>query len=214
MKTSNLTKLALVAALGAFTAGCATQQQTNTAVGAGGGAAVGAGLGALFGNSKGAAIGAGLGAAAGGIVGYNWNKVKKDVEQSGATGLGIDVTEQPDGSLKVNVPSGVSFDSGSYALKPALQPVLDSVARALNEHGELRSHVIGHTDNTGQQAMNQKLSQDRAQSVATYLVNRGVTSTRVTTEGRGPNDPVAANTTVEGRAANRRVEIFLYAVKP
>lgn len=213
MTTSTLTKLTLIAALGAFSAGCANQQQTNTAVGAGGGAALGAGIGALIGDGRGALIGAGLGAAAGGMVGYNWNKVKKDVEQSGTAGLGIDVTEQADGSLKVNVPSGVSFDSGSYALKPALQPVLDSVARALTEHPELRSHVIGHTDNTGQLAMNKKLSENRAQSVATHLVNRGVASNRVSTEGRGPNDPVANNNTVEGRAANRRVEIFLYAVK-
>ncbi len=213
MKTNTLSKIALVAALSAFAAGCANQQQTNTAVGAGGGAALGAGLGALLGNSKGAAIGAGLGAVAGGIAGYNWNKVKKDVEQSGTKNLGIDVAEQADGSLKVNVPSGVSFDTGSYTLKPALLPVLDSVARTLTENPELRVRAVGHTDNTGQLALNQTLSQNRAAAVTNYLSGRGVAANRMSTEGRGPNDPVADNNTAEGRAANRRIELYLYAVK-
>ncbi|AZG07784.1 OmpA family protein [Pigmentiphaga sp. H8] len=213
MKTNTLSKIALVAALGVFVAGCANQQQTNTAIGAGGGAALGAGLGALLGNSKGAAIGAGLGAVAGGLVGYNWKTVKQDVEKSGSKDLGIDMTEQNDGSLKVNVPSSVSFDTGSYALKPALLPVLDSVAKTLNEHPELRAKAVGHTDNTGQMSLNQTLSQNRAQAVANYLANKGVSSARLTTEGRGPNDPIASNDTVEGRAANRRTEIYLYATK-
>ncbi len=213
MKTSTLPKVALVAVLGAFVAGCATQQQTNTAIGAGGGAAVGAGLGALIGNTRGAAIGAGLGAVAGGLIGYNWSKVKQNVEQSGSKELGIDMTEQPDGSLKVNVPSSVSFDTGSYALKPDLLPVLDSVAKTLNEHPELRVKAVGHTDNTGQLSLNETLSRNRAQAVANYLIGKGVAASRMTTEGRGPHDPIASNDTVEGRAANRRTEIYLYAVK-
>src|SRR5690606_14434233 len=100
----------------AMAAGCATGEMGRggrTAVGAGTGAAVGAGLGALIGDSsRAAAIGAGIGAVAGGITGYNWSRVKNDVEQSGATNLGIDVTEMPDGTLRVNIPSHVSFDTG------------------------------------------------------------------------------------------------------
>ncbi|VCU71512.1 putative lipoprotein YiaD precursor [Pigmentiphaga humi] len=213
MKTNTLSKIALVAALSVFAAGCANQQQTNTAVGAGGGAALGAGLGALLGNSRGAAIGAGLGAVAGGVAGYNWNKVRQNVEQSGSKDLGIDMTEQPDGSLKVNVPSSVSFDTGSYAVKPALFPVLDSVAQTLNQNPELRAKAVGHTDNTGQVSLNQTLSEQRAQAVANYLSRKGVAINRLTTEGRGINDPIASNDTVEGRAANRRTEIYLYATK-
>ncbi|GAA4336379.1 OmpA family protein [Pigmentiphaga soli] len=210
----SLPRVAVIAALAAFTAGCANQQQQNTAVGAGGGAALGAGLGALFGNSKGAAIGAGVGAVAGGLVGYNWSKIKRDVEQApGAQSLGIDVTEQPDGTLKVNVPSGGSFDTGSYQLKPALLPVLDSVANALNQNPTLYARAVGHTDNTGQLAMNQTLSVNRATSVTNYLASKGVAPGRLSAEGRGPNDPVADNNTAEGRAANRRIEIYLYAVK-
>src|SRR5690606_5840184 len=115
----------------ALMAGCGTMNEMGTggrtAVGAGAGAAVGAGLGALIGDSsKAAAIGAGIGAVAGGIAGYNWSGVKNDVEKSGASSLGVDVTEMPDGTLRVNIPSNVSFDTGKYALKPALLPVLDS----------------------------------------------------------------------------------------
>ena len=173
---------------------------------------MGAGLGALIGNGKGAAIGAGIGAVAGGLVGYNWKVVKDDVQKSGASSLGIDVVEMPDGSLKVNIPSNVSFDTDKTQLKPALLPVLDSVARSLNQHQELRA-VVGHTDSTGAMAHNQTLSVNRAKSVTDYLARQGVAAGRLSVEGRGPNDPIGDNATAEGRAANRRVEIYLYAVK-
>ena len=208
-----LKRIAVVAASGLLVAGCATQQQTNTAVGTGAGAAVGAGLGALIGHGTGAAVGAGIGAVAGGLIGYNWKVVKEDVQQSGATSLGIDVIEMPDGSLKVNIPSNVSFDTDKTALKPALLPVLDSVARSLNQHPELRAKVVGHTDSTGALAHNQTLSVNRARSVTDYLSRQGVAATRLTIEGRGPNDPIGDNATADGRALNRRVEIYLYAVK-
>ncbi|WP_035360002.1 OmpA family protein [Achromobacter insuavis] len=208
-----LKRIAVVAATGVLVAGCATQQQTNTAVGTGAGAAVGAGLGALIGHGTGAAVGAGIGAVAGGLIGYNWKVVKEDVQQSGATSLGIDVVEMPDGSLKVNIPSNVSFDTDKTDLKPALLPVLDSVARSLNQHPELRAKVVGHTDSTGALAHNQTLSVNRARSVTDYLSRQGVAATRLTIEGRGPNDPIGDNATADGRALNRRVEIYLYAVK-
>ncbi|WZB74661.1 OmpA family protein [Achromobacter insuavis] len=207
-----LKRIAVVAATGVLVAGCATQQQTNTAVGTGAGAAVGAGIGALIGHGTGAAVGAGIGAVAGGLIGYNWKVVKEDVQQSGATSLGIDVVEMPDGSLKVNIPSNVSFDTDKTALKPALLPVLDSVARSLNQHPELRAKVVGHTDSTGALAHNQTLSVNRARSVTDYLSRQGVAATRLTIEGR-LNDPIGDNATADGRALNRRVEIYLYAVK-
>jgi len=214
----------LVACLGmvALVSGCASIQESmggmskggGTAVGAGAGAAVGAGLGAIIGDSSSAAlIGAGIGAVAGGIAGYNWSGVKKDVQQSGASRLGIDVIEMPDGTLKVNIPSNVSFDTNKYALKPELLPVLDSVARALSQHPELRAKAIGYTDSTGAAAFNQTLSVNRARAVSNYLNQHGVAQSRLTIEGRGPANPIADNGTVEGRAMNRRVELFLYAVK-
>ena len=202
----------------ALMAGCANMNQMGTggktAVGAGAGAAVGAGLGALIGDSsEAAAIGAGIGAVAGGIAGYNWSKVKNDVEQSGASNLGVDVTEMPDGTLRVNIPSNVSFDTGKYQLKPALLPVLDSVARALVQHPELRAKSIGYTDSTGPASVNQTLSVNRATAVTNYLTQKGVPATNLTAEGRGPSNPVGDNATAEGRAMNRRVELYLYAVQ-
>ncbi|TAM86167.1 MAG: OmpA family protein [Candidimonas sp.] len=189
-------------------------QGGKTATGAGVGGALGAGLGALIGgNTQGALIGAGIGAVAGGIVGYNWKTVKNDLTKSGAPQLGVDVTEMPDGSLKVNIPSDVSFDVNKYNLKPALTPVLDSVASAMTQHPELRAKAIGYTDNTGPLAYNQTLSINRALAVTHYLGSRGVAGSRTSVEGRGPNDPIASNDTPQGRAMNRRVELYLYAIK-
>ncbi len=217
MKVSTrMTRLACGLGALALAVGCTAtgSQGGRTAIGAGTGAAVGAGLGALIGDSsRAAAIGAGVGAVAGGIVGYNWSGVKNDVEQSGKSGLGVDVTEMPDGSLRVNIPSNVSFDTGKYELKPALLPVLDSVARALVQHPELRAVSIGHTDSTGSMQVNQTLSVNRANAVTNYLASRGVPHAHLRSEGRGPNNPVADNSTAEGRAMNRRVELYLYAVQ-
>lgn len=215
MHTARLASCVLVAAMAA---GCAHMDNASTgqrtAVGAGAGAAVGAGLGALIGDSsRAAAIGAGVGAVAGGIVGYNWQGVKNDMQQSGAASLGVDVTEMPDGSLKVNIPSNVSFDTGKYDLKPALLPVLDSVARAMVQHPELRAVSFGHTDSTGSMQVNQTLSENRARAVTNYLVSQGVPSVNLTSYGRGPSEPVADNSTAQGRAMNRRVELYLYAVE-
>src|SRR5690606_30547707 len=217
-----LNRVAACVFAASLVAGCAAIDDTmggmstggRTAAGAGAGAAVGAGLGALIGDSsKAAAIGAGIGAVAGGIAGYNWAGVKKDVEKSGASSLGVDVTEMPDGTLRVNIPSNVSFDTGKYALKPALLPVLDSVARALVQHPELRAKSIGHTHSTGSDATNQTLSVNRARAVANYLSQQGVPTAHLTAEGRGSSNPVGDNATAEGRAMNRRVELYLYAVQ-
>jgi len=186
----------------------------NTAVGAGAGAALGAGLGVLIGDSSQAAlIGAGIGTVVGSVVGYNWKTVKQDVEKSGASDLGIAVIEMPDGTLKVNIPSNVSFDTNQAVLKPALLPVLDSVARALSQHPELRAKAVGHTDSTGTDAINVPLSQRRAEAVTRYLSGHGVAADRLMAEGRGAASPVGDNRTAEGRALNRRVELFLYAVR-
>ncbi|WP_371596287.1 OmpA family protein [Pusillimonas sp. T2] len=208
--------------IAALLTGCAAVNDTmggmsqggRTATGVGAGAAVGAGLGAIIGDSsKAALIGAGIGAVAGAIAGYNWTGIKNDVQQSGATSLGVDVVEMPDGTLKVLIPSHVSFDTGKYALKPELLPVLDSVARALTQHPELRAKAIGYTDSTGTAQVNQTLSVNRARAVTDYIAARGISGTRLMSEGRGPSNPIADNSTPEGRAMNRRVELFLYAVR-
>jgi len=194
-------------------AGCATQTGTNTAVGAGTGAAGGALLGALIGgNHQSALIGGALGAAAGSVVGYNWSAIHQKL--SGATaGTGAQVTEQKDGSLKVNIPSAISFDTDSYTIKPAFAPVLEQIAQTLVQHPELSAKVIGFTDSTGSPTYNLTLSQNRAQSVVTFMINRGVGVNRLGAEGLGAAQPIGDNATVAGRAQNRRVEIYLRPIQ-
>ncbi|MEO7009121.1 MAG: OmpA family protein, partial [Caldimonas sp.] len=114
-----------------------------------------------------------------------------------------------DNQLKVNVPSDVSFDTGSAAIKPQLRSVLDPFAASLRDDPNTRLNVIGHTDNTGSDAINNPLSLERARSVRDYLVDRGVAASRIEVAGRGEREPVADNSTDAGRARNRRVEIYL-----
>lgn len=204
----------LVATLlaGSIMAGCATTGG-NTVAGTGIGAALGAGLGALIGDSsKAAAIGAGIGAVSGAIVGYNWDRITGKVEETGGK-LGVSTTQMPDGSLKVNIPEGATFDTGSYQLKTDVYPVLNALADEMTKSPQLRIKVIGHTDNTGSAKLNQTLSVNRANSVVQYLSSRGIEASRMLTEGRGFHDPIADNSTAEGRAQNRRVEVFLYAIQ-
>ncbi|RZF28857.1 OmpA family protein [Paraburkholderia sp. UYCP14C] len=210
MNARSMTRVAVFAVAGSLLAGCATQQGTNTAVGTGVGAGAGAAIGAIFGGGKGAAIGAATGAAVGGITGYNWDNIRN--RMSGATkGTGTQITEQPDGSLKLNIPSSVTFDTSSYAIKPTFAPVLDQLAQTLQQNPEVVASVVGHTDNTGSLQYNQTLSVNRAESVTGYLAQRGIAPQRLSATGMGPNQPIADNNTEAGRAANRRVEIYLRA---
>ncbi len=211
MNAKIVTRLTVFAVAGALLAGCATQQGTNAAVGTGAGAATGAALGAIFGGGKGAAIGAGVGAAAGAVTGYNWQAIRNKL--SGASkGTGTQVTEQPDGSLKLNIPSNVTFATDSYAINPSLYPTLNELSTQMQQHPELVARINGYTDSTGSASHNQTLSQNRAQSVATYLSQRGIAPQRLAPSGYGPGNPIADNTTESGRAQNRRVEIYLSAM--
>ena len=194
-------------------AGCATQGG-QTASGAGIGAALGAGLGALIGDSsKAAGIGAGIGAVAGGIAGYNWDRLRGNINNAGGEELGITTAQMPDGSLKVLIPESATFDSGRYDLKSDLYPVLNQVAAEMNTHQQLRLKSVGHTDSSGSVSINQPLSNNRASAVTNYLSGQGVNQSRMMVEGRAANDPIASNDTADGRRMNRRVELFLYAVQ-
>ncbi|CAN7469142.1 OmpA family protein [Trinickia sp. LjRoot230] len=210
MNTKIITRLTVFTLAGAILAGCATEQQNNAAVGTGAGAALGAGLGAIFGGGKGAAIGAGVGALAGGVTGYNWQAIRGRL--SGASkGTGTTVSEQPDGSLKLNIPSSVTFATNSYQINPALYPTLNELSTQMSQNPELVADVRGYTDNTGGAELNQRLSQNRAQAVAVYLSQHGVAPNRLAATGYGPSQPIADNNTEQGRAQNRRVEIYLKA---
>jgi outer membrane protein OmpA-like peptidoglycan-associated protein len=206
---------ALVLAAGAIAlavAGCAdmnpgnmTQTQKGTAVGAGVGALAGAAVG---GDTRGAVVGGLLGAAGG----YVWSKHMQDkkVAMERATmGSGVQVTQTPDNQLKLNIPSDISFDTGRADIKPNLRPILDQFASGLSAQPNTEVRIVGHTDNTGSDAVNDPLSVQRAQSAKQYLAVRGVDPNRIVIAGRGAREPVADNRTEAGRARNRRVEIFL-----
>jgi outer membrane protein OmpA-like peptidoglycan-associated protein len=146
----------------------------------------------------------------GGITGYNWQAIHNKL--SGVTaGTGIQITEQPDGSLKLNIPSSVTFDADSAAIKPSFTPVLDQLAQTLQRNPEVIAQVVGYTDSTGSLDYNQTLSVNRAQSVTGYLGERGISPQRLSAQGVGQSNPIADNNTEAGRAANRRVVIYLRA---
>ncbi|HSI60282.1 MAG TPA: OmpA family protein [Ideonella sp.] len=183
-------------------------RQKGTAVGAGVGAGAGAAIGAATGGKAGtgAVIGGVIGAVAGNLWSKRMEDKRKAMEQA-TKGTGIEVARTQNNELMVNVPSDFSFDVGRSNVKPEMRPVLDQFAQGLDPSMGVR--IVGHTDSTGSDAINNPLSVDRAQSVRDYLVTRGVAGTRIATEGHGSRQPVASNDTDAGRAQNRRVEILL-----
>lgn len=201
-------RFGLVAIAVAFAAsGCAnmTETQRNSGIGAGIGAVAGAVIG---GNTQGAAIGAGLGA----LGGYVWSKhmqEKKVAMEKATAGTGVDVVQTADNQLKLNIPSDISFDTGRADIKPNLRPILDQFAQGLGSQPNTEIRIIGHTDSTGSDAINNPLSLQRAANAREYLAARGVSTQRIMIDGRGEREPVADNNTDAGRAKNRRVEIYL-----
>lgn len=192
-------------------AGLSDSTAGSTAVGAGGGAA----LGAIIAKSTGgrhAGRDAAIGAAIGALGGYLWSShmQRQKAEMEAATaGTGIEVSQTADNQLKLEVPSDVSFDSGRAEIKSNLAPILVRFAETLRAHAATTVRVVGHTDNTGSDAINDPLSVNRAGSVRNFLHSHGVESARIAIDGRGSAEPIADNGTAEGRARNRRVEIFV-----
>ncbi len=184
------------------------QQTSNTAKGAGVGAAAGAIIGALAGGSrKSALIGAGVGVLAGGAVGNYMDKQEAQLRQQLA-GTGVSVTRNGD-NLILNMPGNITFPTNQSDVNASFYPVLNSVALVLKQYEKTMIDVVGHTDSTGTMQLNMQLSQARAGSVGQYLQNQGVLAARIQTQGVGPQYPIASNDTVEGRAQNRRVELIL-----
>ncbi len=212
LRTPTLAALAAAALL----AGCATEmseRQKGTATGAAIGAVAGAVLSSATGGKAG--TGAVVGGAVGAVAGNLWSKrmeEKRAAMEKATQGTGIGVERTAQNELKVNVPSDFSFDVGRSAIKPQMRPVLDQFAAGLDPN--MRVRIVGHTDSTGSDAINNPLSLDRAHSVRDYLAARGVAPTRVDTDGRGSREPVADNGNDAGRAQNRRVEIFLREPAP
>ena len=214
MKTPTLKSLSCAALSIAVLSGCANMSETQkgTAQGAGIGAVGGALIGAALGGSKGAATGAVLGGAAGAGGGYIWSKKMQDQKvamEKATAGTGVAVTQTTDNRLKLDIPSDVSFDTGRSAIKPNFGPILNQFATSLNQNAVTTITIIGHTDSTGSDSINNPLSVDRAESARDYLVSRGVARSRIATDGRGAREPIADNNTQQGRDKNRRVEIYV-----
>lgn len=201
-----------IAAAAFLMTGCAdmSERQKGTAAGAGIGAAAGAVLSSATGGKAG--TGAVIGGAIGAVAGNIWSKRQEERKQAmerATRGTGVDVTRTADNQLKLNIPSDVSFDTGSATIKPNMRSVLDTFAHSLQGDPNAQLTIVGHTDSTGSDAVNNPLSRERAQSVRDYLAARGVASARIHTEGHGEREPIADNSTDSGRAKNRRVEMFL-----
>jgi outer membrane protein OmpA-like peptidoglycan-associated protein len=189
-----------------------TQQSAlqKTGMGAAAGAAAGAAIGAIAGD---AGIGAAIGAGAGALGGYIWSASmedqKKEMEEA-VSGTGINVSQTADNRLKLNIPSDISFDTGRAEIKPEMYPVLNSLAAGLKSNPSSQVNIVGHTDNTGNDAINNPLSINRAANTRDYLVQQGIQPHRISIDGRGSREPEAPNDSPANRAKNRRVEIFVY----
>ena len=196
----------------ALLAGCANMSESER--GTVQGAAIGAVAGAILSSATGgsAGTGAAVGGAAGAVGGHLWSKRMQDKQQAmeqATRESGVQVSRTDDNQLKLQVPSDISFALGSANLDPRLRPVLDAFANGLERDPQMLVRVVGHTDNTGSDAINEPLSLRRAESVRKDLEDRGIAGNRIAVAGRGSREPVATNTTADDRARNRRVEIFL-----
>ena len=197
--------------------GCGPLSKTGkgAAIGGGAGAVIGAGLGAVLGDGKGAAIGAAIGGAvgagAGAVIGKKMEKKAEELET--LENAQVETVEDQNGlqAIKVTFNSCILFPTNGSTLSKTSKEELSSFATKMLDMQETDITVYGHTDNTGSDAVNERLSKQRAESVAKYLKNSGIAASRITTEGKSYSMPVADNSTVEGRAQNRRVEIFITA---
>lgn len=204
-----------------------TQTGQGATVGGAAGAAAGAGIGALIGGGKGtwigALVGSALGAGTGALVGNSMDKQKKQLEEQLAqvkeleskhdTTYVVQTVKDRNNldAIKLVMGDAVLFATGKYTLTPAAQAALSRVAYNLKQFPNTDVTVVGYTDNTGSEAVNQKLSLERAQSVVQDLEGCGIPASRLKAVGDGWNNPIASNATAAGRAQNRRVEIYITA---
>ncbi|MGB0360538.1 MAG: OmpA family protein, partial [Endozoicomonas sp.] len=198
-------------------AGCQTtdpytgQQEINKSSKYGlGGVLAGAALGALADGKDGALKGAMIGGATGAGYGYYLDRQETALRQE-LNSTGVQVYRQGD-QLSLIMPSNITFDSSRSEIKSAFYPVLGSVAKVFKEYDRNLIEIIGYTDSTGGDKINLPLSQERAKSVADYLIFQRVPATRITAFGHGSQDPIASNSNASGRAQNRRVEINLLPI--
>ena len=201
--------------------GCSSFTNTGKGalIGGVGGAALGAGLGAIIGGGKGAgigsAIGAAVGAGAGALIGKKMDKQQKELQAELGKQATIEQTTDQNGlqAIKVTFDGGILFPTNGYSLSAQAQADLSRFAASLKNNPDTNVQIYGFTDNTGTYEVNQRVSTQRADAVLTYLVNSGISPTRLTAQGVPMADYVASNETAAGRAQNRRVEIYITANK-
>jgi outer membrane protein OmpA-like peptidoglycan-associated protein len=189
---------------------CAKKWQTGAVVGAGGGAVAGAAVGQVAGSTtKGAIIGAVVGGVAGGLIGREMDKRAAELRQN-IRGAKV---ERVGEGIQVTFDSGLLFDVDSDDLRPEARTNLGELARSFDKYDDSDIMIVGHTDNTGTEDYNQKLSEKRADAAAGFLVDRGVSGKRIRTLGLGEMEPIATNESTAGRQENRRIEVAIYASK-
>ena len=207
---SSTALVALVALGSTGLAGCAGLNRTErgAVIGATTGAAVGSVIGNRTGSTaKGAIIGAAVGGAAGAVIGRQMERQREEIEQ---TVPGAE-TERVGEGIYVRFESGILFPFDSDALLPNGRDNLARLAESLQRYPESSVLIVGHTDSRGSDDYNYALSQRRAASARSYLIQRGVAASRIRTEGRGETEPVASNATESGMQQNRRVEVAIFA---
>lgn len=200
----------LAAGLLVWTGGCSSLSKTErgAVIGAGAGAAVGGVVGSQTGSTaRGVIIGAAVGGAAGALIG---RAMDDHAEELADEIEGAEVARVGEG-IVVTFEDGILYDFDSAVLRPEARDNLRKLAESLNDHDRTNVVIIGHTDSTGPDAYNQRLSERRADSAAGYLTTLGVTSRRIGTRGMGETDPIASNETAAGQQLNRRVEVVIYA---
>ena len=212
----NIVRTAVGIAVLALATGFADMSPTQK--GTDNGAGIGAGLGAVIGGTthggggSRATKGALIGGAAGALIGNIWsNRMEKQKQEMEAAtrGTGIQVSQTSDNRLKMEIPADVSFDTGRSDIKSNFRPILERFAQTLNDNQATTVSIVGHTDSTGNDSINDPLSVDRAARTRDYLAQRGVSPNRINIDGRGEREPIASNDTDSGRARNRRVEIYV-----
>lgn len=199
-----------LATVGVLGSGCnsLTKTQKGAAIGVGAGGTIGAFIGKAAGNTAlGAIIGGAVGGTAGAFIGRSMDKQAAEIKQ---TVPGATVTREGEGIL-VKFDSGILFDTDKSYVKPDAQTNLQNLATSLKNNPQTNILVVGHTDNTGTNAHNMDLSVQRAQAVKSIIAANNVDPSRLSTQGKGETEPIADNTTVAGRAQNRRVEIVIVA---
>ena len=206
-------KVSVVLLATLFTLACATSPDDpnqKAKRGAGVGAAAGAVVGAVIGNQSGnnrtgAVVGAAAGAAIGAAIGHRMDQQQKELQQI----PGVEVTRPSEGEINVQLTNDILFDFNSASLRPESRSTLRDLAANFQRYPDEAISVEGHTDDVGDNAYNQRLSEQRAAAVRDYLVTQGVGSNNVTARGFGKSQPVASNDNATGRQMNRRVELVV-----